>query len=102
LFYGVTGRLALPFQGGTLCVQFPLKRSPGRSSGGAAPPANDCTGVYEIDMTAFAKGFYGGSPLPALNQAGTTVNCQWWGRDSGFSFPNNTTLSAGVEYLITP
>ena len=102
LFYGVNGRSSFPFQGGFLCVKSPVKRTPSRSSGGSAAPLNDCSGVFEIDMTAFARGFYGGTPLPALGQAGTLVDCQWWGRDPGFPAPNNVTLTDGLEYSITP
>jgi hypothetical protein len=102
LFYGVNGPAASPFQNGTLCVQTPIKRTPAVTSGGNPSPANDCSGVFSIDMNAFALGHLGGSPLAALRTAGTVVNCQWWGRDPGFAPPNNTTLSDGLAYSICP
>jgi hypothetical protein len=100
LFYGVSGRAANPYQGGTLCVSWPIKRTPGVFSGGAPAPANDCSGVYSIDMNAFAQGSLGGVPLAALRSPGTGVDCQWWGRDPGFPAPVNTTLSGGLEYFV--
>jgi hypothetical protein len=100
LFYSVSGRQAVPYQGGTLCVQWVIKRTPGVNSGGSAPPANNCTGVYAIDMNAFAAGALGGNPMPALSSPGTVVDCQWWGRDPPASF--GTTLSNALEYTIAP
>jgi len=100
LFYGVNGGQAVPFTGGTLCVAAQIKRSPALNSGGTPAPANDCSGVYAIDMSAFAQGLLGGTPLPALSQSGTIVCCQFWGRDPGFSAPDNTTLTDALQYQI--
>jgi glucose/arabinose dehydrogenase len=102
LFYGVSGRASSPFQGGTLCIATPIARTPGMYSGGSAAPVNDCTGSFSIDMNRFAQGLLGGNPLPALQQAGTLVDCQWWGRDPGFAPPNNTQLSNALEYVPCP
>jgi hypothetical protein len=101
-FYGVSGSAATPFGGGTLCVAPPVRRTPGQNSGGTAPPAADCTGVFSIDMNAFAQGALGGTPLPALSVAGTAVYVQSWGRDPGFAPPNNVTLSGGLRYVVLP
>ena len=101
MFYGTTGQGSGAFQGGTLCVKAPIRRTPGTTTGGNPPP-NDCSGAPSIDMNLFAVGGLGGTPLAALTVAGTVVNCQWWGRDPGFAAPNNTQLSDGLEYTICP
>jgi hypothetical protein len=100
LFYGVNGRAALPFQNGTLCVKTPIRRTGSVNSGGDPVPANNCTGVYVLDMNTFAHSVGPPVPLAALKVAGTVVNTQWWGRDQGFPAPNNTTLTDGLEYTV--
>ena len=101
LFYGLSGQAAGPFQGGTLCVKVPIKRTLGTTTGGNPPP-NDCSGVPQIDMSSFAVGGLGGSPDPGLGVIGSIVRCQWWGRDPGYAAPNNTMLSNALEYVVVP
>jgi hypothetical protein len=98
LFYGSAGQASAPFQGGTLCVKTPIKRT-GSTNTFGNPPPNDCSGAPQIDMNAFALTQPVGSVLQTV---GTVIDCQWWGRDPGFIAPNNTQLSDGLEYVVGP
>ncbi len=100
LLYGTAGAGALPFQGGTLCVQPPLRRTIAVNSAGQPAPLQDCSGVFALDFTAFASGGMGGNPSPVLRQPGVRVHCQWWGRDPGFAAPNNSTLSDALLFTL--
>ena len=101
LLYSLNGQAAIPVQGGTLCMNGPYRRTPGVTSGGSAQGA-DCTGLFSIDVNAFAHGAFGGNPSPSLTLPGSVIDCQWWGRDPGFVPPNNTTLSDALEFVVGP
>lgn len=96
-FYGTNGQQASAFQGGTLCVKAPFKRTPVLNSGGSAAPAADCTGTYGIDFNAHIA-----SGVDPNLVAGQAVDGQFWSRDPGFSAPNNTGLTAGIHFVIQP
>lgn len=99
MIYGTTGGATIPFQGGTLCVATPVYRAPGMNSGGSLV-GNDCSGVFNLDVNAFAHGLAGGSPQAALTVPGTVVDCQFWARDTGFTAPNNSQLTNSLRYTV--
>ncbi len=92
-FYGLNGRTSTPFNGGTLCVQPPLRRITVLNSGGTFG-ADDCSGTVTYDFNAvIALGIDPGLVLGAL------VQTQYWSRDPGAA-PSNTHLSNALEFWI--
>ena len=100
LLYGTSGRAAVPFHGGTLCVSPPIRRAPQVSSAGTPAPAQDCSGRWELDFNAFLAGTLENDPaaVAAPFPAGTRLNCQWWGRDT----PGNAALTDALEFELCP
>jgi hypothetical protein len=92
-FYSKSGSNHVSFQGGTLCVQPPVKRTMLLNSGGTAP----CAGMFQIDFNAYVAS----GKDPAL-VAGQQVWIQTWSRDPGFAPPNNTSLSDALSFTICP
>lgn len=92
-FYGF-GPLDQPFQGGTLCVQAPLRRLPAQLSGGN-PGGADCSGSLSIDFGAWVSG---GNDLQLV--PGALVHLQVWYRDpsdpAGFGGALSDALAFGV------
>ena len=90
-FYSKTGPNNVPFQGGTLCGQAPLVRTPLKNSGGTPP----CNGTYSIDFNAYIAS----GQDPAL-VAGQGVWIQTWSRDPAAA--STTNLSDALSFTICP
>ncbi len=95
LLFGASGRNTLPWNGGTLCVKPPLVRTPLRSSGGDAWPAQNCSGRWSLDLNSTLASTPGYA-------AGTTLDLQWFGRDPALAPPANYQLSDGLELILRP
>jgi hypothetical protein len=92
LFFGVSGRTAFPFQGGTLCVLPPIRRTVTQDSGGN-PGEEDCSGSYSLDFNALVQS---GAHSDLI--AGVLVDCQYWSRDP--ASPSTVGLTNAVEFGI--
>jgi len=95
LFYGL-GADSKPFQGATMCVQGPVKRTPVQNSGGNPPP-EDCSGTFAFDFNVLIQS----GTDPALVQ-GAAVYCQYWYRDPGDPAGFGTGLSNALSFTICP
>jgi hypothetical protein len=100
----------VPFQGGTLCVDPMGLRRAGSTNSLGGCGANNCTGIFSLDINAFASSTWtvpdcNGAPsgIPPNNPAaflltpGTTVHVQWWGRDS---VATGSYVSSGLSYVV--
>jgi len=82
-----------PFYGGILCVSSPSYRLPVQGSGGSPGVATDSSGTFSdhLDQAFFtSKGF----------TSGTTVYCQYIGRDPGYAWPGNVLISEGLVFTV--
>jgi hypothetical protein len=94
LVYGVSGRAALPFGGGLLCMNPPARRTPMQNSGGSTT-GRDCTGTFSFDFNEWIAS----EADPALH-VGARVQAQYISRDPAASF--GLSLTDAVEFLVEP
>jgi hypothetical protein len=83
-----------PFQGGTLCIQAPILRTPGQNSGGSTS-GNDCTGAYSFDMNAWIQ-----SGVDPSLVVGADVFTQYRSRDPQST--SSSSLSNAVRFVVNP
>lgn len=95
-FYSLSGRAALPFLGGTLCAQPPLRRTPIQNAGGSPPPPL-CSGSLAFDFNAWIQA---GSD-PAVTP-GSLADGQFWTRDPAHPDGTGAGLSDAVEFPVCP
>ncbi|NUP95428.1 MAG: hypothetical protein HUU28_04615 [Planctomycetaceae bacterium] len=95
LIYSTSGRAQFAWQGGTLCVAPPLRRTPLVNSGGAAGASNNCLGVLSRDFNAWA--YSAGDPALIVGQQ---VRAQFYSRDPGAVA--NVNLSNAIEFTLEP
>jgi len=86
-FWGTIGPTAVPFLGGTLCVQPPLQRGPVLVSTGPA----DCEAGYLLHFSHALAEQFGVAP-------GSVVNGQFWMRDPANADGTGVALSNAVEF----
>lgn len=91
-FYGFAPA-AIPFFGGTLCVQPPLKRLPVQFSFGSPPGVLDCSGAFDTLLTQAEM-------TAAGLLAGQTLYAQYWFRDAGAAL--GVGLSDALSAVIQP
>ncbi len=84
---------AVPFFGGTLCLQAPLTRAPIQFAHGTPPPVVDCSGAYSFH---FSHAYMTAHSLVP----GAQVFAQYWSRDQGFAAPNNIGLTNALSFVI--
>lgn len=92
LYYGISGRGTASFQGGTLCVRQPVRRTGIQNSAGSGY-GDDCSGTFSFDFSAWLD-----SGIDPNLAAGLTVDAQYWSRDPAASF--SSSLTGGLEFEI--
>jgi hypothetical protein len=93
LFYGFAPSGA-PFQGGTMCVAPPVRRTGVQGSGGSAA-GSDCTGAYAFDFNAWMRSGSDPEILP-----GSSLFAQFWSRDPQAPFA--TGLTDALRFFALP
>jgi hypothetical protein len=88
LVYSFNGSALIPFQGGTLCIQPTVWRTPLQNSGGSPP----CGGTFSLDFNAHI------AATPILFAVGQMVWAQYWSRD--FDDPTGVNLTDALAFVV--
>ncbi|MBI4884926.1 MAG: hypothetical protein HY826_12820 [Actinobacteria bacterium] len=99
LMWGVRGRAAVPFVGGTLCIRPPVEGTAWKSTHGSSVGTSDCSGSLLVDINMLISTQH---VAAAAMTPGTTVECQFLMHDSGFTAPNDWALSEALEFTVMP
>jgi hypothetical protein len=94
LIYGYSSAFN-PFQGGTLCLNGPV-RTPVHLSGGS-PSGADCTGILSYDFNARIQ-----SGVDPLLVPGASITAQYYFRDALDPFGFGSGLSNAIRFTICP
>lgn len=92
LFVWSAGSQAVPFQGGTLCVAAPIRRSSGLNSGGSAS-GSDCSGRLVFNITPMFMWLQGW-------QVGDEFFGQFWYRDPAHVDGTGVGLSDALSFRV--
>lgn len=92
-FYGFSGPAGFPFQGGTMCVLPPTRRTPLQFSGGSPQTVQDCTGNLTFDFNAWVQSGQDASITP-----GQEVHGQFWFRVPPDPFGSGLTNAIGFKF----
>ncbi len=95
LVWGTGSASQIPFGGGTLCIDGSLWNSTPAVATGQSLPGTDCRGNWSVDLNAllYAQG---------LHPPGTTLRCQWLGRDPSAGAPSSLVMSDALELVLAP
>lgn len=97
IFYGVSGRAAIPWGGGSsfLCLNPPIQRTTVQNSGGTN---GACDGALALDWNAYMANHANALGNPRL--VGEVFQAQAWYRDP--TAPSTTNLSNAIEFTLSP
>lgn len=85
---------AAPFDGGTMCIGTPRRRTPAQDSGGAST-ANNCKGSYSFWFDPAYVTSMGLAP-------GDVVYAQYYSRDPWNLWPSNVGLTNAIRFVVLP
>jgi hypothetical protein len=98
IFYGTSGRVAVPWWPGSSsfqCVRQPLQRTGTQNSAGTS---GGCDGLLFVDWSAWIASHPGAVGTPVAS--GQLIDAQAWYRDP--ASPGQSNLSNAVEFTVQP